>query len=417
MLSRFVRIQLVIFTIASVIGVLVMVFAYMQVPTLLGVGKIAVTLELPASGGLYRFSNVTYRGVQVGKVTDMGVSRHQATATLTLDTSPKIPADLVAEVRSVSAIGEQYVELLPRTDSPPYLQDGSVISMRDTKIPQQVSPMLDEVSTLINSIPKDKLSGLIDESFNAFNESGYDLGSLIDSSSTIAGDLNRVADRSTTLIEDSGPLLDSQAQTTDALRVVGAELGRDHGPGGGQRPAGTDTSAAGTWCCRRGLATAHPDQTDPADIAGEPHHLRPGGADLPPLARTGAGVASAVRGQRSVLGSREQPDGHPAGGLPNFDRGSQPVHGRIPAAVAMAQPGRPDHDRHAGRHLLQTAAGFAGSCAWRAQRALHGCARQARADGAAVLQRQTVRAAGHEAARPRPGADRSELDRARCPAR
>ena len=28
-----------------------------------------VTVELPASGGLYRFSNVTYRGVEVGRVT------------------------------------------------------------------------------------------------------------------------------------------------------------------------------------------------------------------------------------------------------------------------------------------------------------------------------------------------------------
>jgi phospholipid/cholesterol/gamma-HCH transport system substrate-binding protein len=224
MLSRFVRIQLVIFTIASIIGVLVMVFAYMQVPTLLGIGKITVKLELPASGGLYRFSNVTYRGVQVGKVTAMDVSRNNATATLTLNTSPKIPADLQAEVRSVSAVGEQYVELLPRTDSPPYLQDGSVISMRDSKISQQVGPMLDRVSTLINSVPKDKLSGLIDESFNAFNGSGYDLGSLFDSSSTISGDLNRVGDRSATLIEDTGPLLDSQAQTTDALRLWARSL-------------------------------------------------------------------------------------------------------------------------------------------------------------------------------------------------
>jgi phospholipid/cholesterol/gamma-HCH transport system substrate-binding protein len=219
MLSRFVRVQLVIFTIASIVGVLVMVFAYMQVPTLLGIGKITVTMELPASGGLYRFSNVTYRGVEVGKVTAMDVSRTAATATLRLNASPKIPADLVAEVRSVSAVGEQYVELLPRTDSPPYLQDGSVIPMQDTRIPQAVGPMLDEVSTLINSVPKDKLSGLIDESFNAFNGSGYDLGSLFDSSSKIAADLNRVADNSSTLVEDSGPLLDSQAQATDALRL------------------------------------------------------------------------------------------------------------------------------------------------------------------------------------------------------
>ena len=67
-----------------------------------------------------------------GKVTSMDVSRNQATATLKLDTSPKIPADVVAEVRSVSAVGEQYVELLPRTDSPPYLQDGWVITARGT---------------------------------------------------------------------------------------------------------------------------------------------------------------------------------------------------------------------------------------------------------------------------------------------
>jgi phospholipid/cholesterol/gamma-HCH transport system substrate-binding protein len=219
MLPRFVRIQLVIFTIASIVGVLIMLFAYVQAPTLLGIGRITVTLELPASGGLYRFANVTYRGVQIGKVTAMDVSRSQATATLSLETSPKIPADLVAEVRSVSAVGEQYVELLPRTDSPPYLQDGSVISASDTKIPQQVSPMLDQISTLLDTVPKDKLTGLIDESFDAFNESGYDLGSLIDSSSEISADLNGVSDRSATLIEDSRPLLDSQAQTVDALRL------------------------------------------------------------------------------------------------------------------------------------------------------------------------------------------------------
>jgi virulence factor Mce-like protein len=219
MLSRFVRIQLVIFTIASIVGVLVMVFAYMQVPTLLGIGKINVKLQLPTSGGLYRFANVTYRGVQIGKVTEMDVSRAQATATLTLNTAPKIPADLVAEVRSVSAIGEQYVELLPKSDAPPYLQDGSVIPEDATKVPESVSPMLDQLSTLIKTIPRDKLSQLLDESHKAFNDSGYDLGSLIDSSSRISHDLNATADRSAALIEDAAPLLDSQAQSTDALRL------------------------------------------------------------------------------------------------------------------------------------------------------------------------------------------------------
>jgi virulence factor Mce-like protein len=224
MLTRFVRTQLIIFTILSVIGVSVMIVGYLQTPTLLGLGRITVTVELPSSGGLYRFANVTYRGVQIGTVTALNAAREGAKATLELDTSPKIPTDVQADVRSVSAVGEQYVDLRPRTDSGPYLQDGSVISMQNTTVPQQVGPMLDQVSALIGSIPKDRLSALLDESGKAFNGAGFDLGSLIDSSSKLAADANRVSDRSRTLIEDSGPLLDSQAQTADSIRTWGHGL-------------------------------------------------------------------------------------------------------------------------------------------------------------------------------------------------
>jgi virulence factor Mce-like protein len=208
----------------SVIGVTAMVLVYVQVPTLLGIGRITVKVELPNAGGLYRFSNVTLRGVQVGKVTAVDYTRAGAEATLSLNTSPKIPANLQAQVRSVSAVGEQYVDLLPRADSPPYLHNGSVVAAQNTTVPQSVGPMLDQVSALIESIPKDKLSALLDESFKGFNGAGYDFGSLIDSTETIARDANGVADRTRTLIEDIGPLLDSQAQTTDAMRIWARSL-------------------------------------------------------------------------------------------------------------------------------------------------------------------------------------------------
>ncbi|MGD1109204.1 MAG: MlaD family protein, partial [Mycobacterium sp.] len=107
MLTRFVRIQLATFTIVGTLGVIAMVLFYIQAPTLLGIGRMTVTLELPATGGLYQFSNVTYRGVQMGKVTSVGLTPTGAKATLSLSTSPKVPADLTAEVLSVSAVGEQ----------------------------------------------------------------------------------------------------------------------------------------------------------------------------------------------------------------------------------------------------------------------------------------------------------------------
>lgn len=225
MLTRFVRMQLAVFTIASIVGVLVMVFAYIQAPMLLGVGRMTVRLEMPATGGLYRFSNVTYRGAQIGKVTAIELTDHGATAKLSLDTSPKIPAtDLQAKVLSVSAVGEQYVDLLPNTDSGPYLHDGSVIAMSDEDLPQAVGPMLDQVNALLKSIPQNRLSDLLDESYRALNGAGFDLESLSDASAKVAADANRIADRTRALIDDSSPMLDGQAQTVDAIRTWARSL-------------------------------------------------------------------------------------------------------------------------------------------------------------------------------------------------
>ena len=219
MLTRFVRIQLLIFTIIGIVGVIAMALFYVQAPTLLGIGRMTVTLELPATGGLYRFSNVTYRGVQVGKVTAVSLTAKGAKATLSLGTSPKIPANLQAAVQSVSAVGEQYVDLQPRTDSAPYLHNGSVIAMHDTTIPQAVGPMLDQVNALVKSLPKNKIGQLLDESFQAFNGAGYDLESLTEASSRISADSNSIVDRTRALTEDSQPLLNAQAQTTDSIRT------------------------------------------------------------------------------------------------------------------------------------------------------------------------------------------------------
>ena len=177
------------------VGVIAMVLFYIQAPTLLGIGRMTVALELPSTGGLYRFSNVTYRGVQVGKVTAVSLTAKGAKATLSLGMSPKIPANLQAQVLSVSAVGEQYVDLQPRTDSAPYLHNGSVIAMHDTTIPQAVGPMLDQVSALVKSLPKNKIGQLLDESFQAFNGAGYDLGSLTESASRISADSNSIVDR------------------------------------------------------------------------------------------------------------------------------------------------------------------------------------------------------------------------------
>lgn len=220
-LTRFVRIQLAIFTVASMIGITVMALVYVKVPMLLGVGRMTVTVELPQSGGLYKFANVTYRGVQVGKVSSIALEAGPPTrtaVTVSLDRAARIPGNLTAEVHSISAIGEQYIDLVPHTDTGPFLHAGSVIAMAHTTVPQPIGPVLDRTSTLLSSIPKGKLNALLDETFAGLQGADFNLSSLSDSSARFIGDLNHVADRTRTLVDDSAPLLDGQAATAKALR-------------------------------------------------------------------------------------------------------------------------------------------------------------------------------------------------------
>ncbi|WP_431232129.1 MCE family protein [Mycolicibacterium psychrotolerans] len=219
MLTRFIRNQLIIFAIASIVSVTAMVVVYLQVPTLIGIGKMTVKLEMPETGGLYRFSNVTYRGVQLGRVTDVQATEQGAEATLMLDTSPEVPADVQARVLSVSAVGEQYVDLVPRSASGPYLRDGSVIAADNVTVPQAVGPMLDQASELLKSIPKQRLGDLLNNSFEGLNGSTDDLSTLMDSSSRLAATFYGTADRLRALVDDGRPLLDGQLASTDVIRT------------------------------------------------------------------------------------------------------------------------------------------------------------------------------------------------------
>src|SRR5829696_350065 len=78
-LHRRAKIQLAIFAVIAVIAMGFMSLQFMNLPgQMFGVGRYAVTVELPQAAGLYGSGNVTYRGVEVGRVesvrlTDSGV--------------------------------------------------------------------------------------------------------------------------------------------------------------------------------------------------------------------------------------------------------------------------------------------------------------------------------------------------------
>lgn len=218
MLTKFVRVQLIIFSILTVIGLVAMATQYVGAPALVGIGRYNVTVQLPTTGGLYQYSNVTYRGTTVGEVQSVELTPDGVDAKMSIDSDFTIPADVDAEVKSVSAVGEQYVDLIPQSSDGPALSNGDVIPVERSSVPQDVGPMLDQADTLLKSISDTRLRTVVDESFKAFNGAGPDLQKLIDSTRLFVQEANANSGETIQLLDQLGPLLDGQVVSSDAIR-------------------------------------------------------------------------------------------------------------------------------------------------------------------------------------------------------
>ncbi|WP_328408718.1 MlaD family protein [Nocardia sp. NBC_00403] len=218
-LTRFVRIQLSIFAVLTVIGLVVMGGMYVQLPAMFGIGRYDVIVRLDATGGLYQTANVAYRGTNVGVVKEVRLTEDGVEAELSIDSDYKIPSDVDAWIRSVSAIGEQYVDLVP-VEQPKggNLAAGSVIPVDRTKLPQDVGSLLDQTDRLLSSVADTRLRQVIDEAFQAFNGAGPDLQRFIDSAALLVQEAQNSADPTKKLLDQIGPLLDTQIQSDAAIR-------------------------------------------------------------------------------------------------------------------------------------------------------------------------------------------------------
>src|SRR6202020_470038 len=152
-LHRGVKIQLVVLTVIALVALTVMSLHFVKLPALLfGGGRYTGRMELPQSGALYQTGNVTYRGTEVGRVQSVNLTNGGVEAVLSLKSGIHIPRDLKAEVHSQSAVGESYVELLPRNGTSPPLKDGDGIPLPDTSVRPTLIPRLSPATTALQAI-------------------------------------------------------------------------------------------------------------------------------------------------------------------------------------------------------------------------------------------------------------------------
>lgn len=224
-LTPLVRRQLRIFLVLTVACVGLTTVVYARVPQMLGIGVYDVAADFKDASGLYPRAMVTYRGVKVGTVSSLEIEGEGARATLELDDDTDIPADAIAELHSTSAIGEQYVDLVPGT-SGAHLEDGAVIPWQRTREMPQISPVLDKLNGLLKSVPTAKTRRVLDQLDEGLGGSGDDLGGVLDSASELVDAASADLDATRSLISTLQPVLATQQDQMGHTQAYAASLAR-----------------------------------------------------------------------------------------------------------------------------------------------------------------------------------------------
>ncbi|OBK25632.1 mammalian cell entry protein [Mycobacterium asiaticum] len=227
MLDRLTKIQLSIFAVITVITLTVMAIFYLRLPATFGVGTYAVSADFVAGGGLYKNANVTYRGVAVGRVESVQLNPSGVTAEMRLNSGTPIPANVTATVKSVSAIGEQYIDLVPPANAAPgKLRNGAKIDRANTRIGQDVADLLKKAETLVNSLGDTRLREVLHEAFIATNGTGPELARLVESARLLVDEANANYPQVSQLIDQAGPFLQAQIRAGADIKSLSDGLAR-----------------------------------------------------------------------------------------------------------------------------------------------------------------------------------------------
>jgi phospholipid/cholesterol/gamma-HCH transport system substrate-binding protein len=261
MYTRGVRVQLVAFGAIAVVAIGYLVLGYADGERTLGITSYQIKADFDDTSGLYPRALVTYRGVQVGRVKSLDLSADGVGVTLALDSNVRVPVGARAEIHSTSAIGEQYVDLVPGRRGGPVLPPGSTIPRADTREMPQIAPVLDKLNGLLESVPKQQTETLLNDVDTALGSSAGDLQEVLASSTDLVAEATAQVESTKQLLASAQPVLKSQADLGSATRSYISSL------------AGVSDELGGSDAHLRSLLTNGAPALDSVD--GLVNHLSP----------------------------------------------------------------------------------------------------------------------------------------------
>ena len=223
-MSTGVKLRLMAFVVLSAVGIVYIAASYLGlVDKALGRG-VDLHATLPRSSGLFVGSEVTYRGLKVGKVDAMHVTADGVRLDLALEEGTRIPLDSPMYVHNLSAVGEQYLDFEPVDDAGPYAENGDTIEGGPESLPVDEDDLLVQLDELVTSVDKKDLRTVVAELGAMFHDTGRPMQGLIDDGGTFVREARAHERETVGLLNDGLTVLRTQAREGDSIRSLSRDL-------------------------------------------------------------------------------------------------------------------------------------------------------------------------------------------------
>jgi phospholipid/cholesterol/gamma-HCH transport system substrate-binding protein len=223
-ITRGVKTKLMAFLVLSAVGIVYVTASYLGfVDKVLG-RRLDLHVTLPESAGLYVGSEVTDRGVKIGKVSGMRVIPSGVRVDLELAQGTKLPLDAPVYVHNLSAVGEQYLDFEPTSGDGPFAAEGDTIRGSRQSLPVDEGDLLVQLNQLVRSVNRDDLRTVVRELGAMFHDTGHPLQTLIDNGDTFVRTAQANRADTVRLLDNGLRVLRTQQRQGDNIRSFARDL-------------------------------------------------------------------------------------------------------------------------------------------------------------------------------------------------
>jgi phospholipid/cholesterol/gamma-HCH transport system substrate-binding protein len=214
---------------AAIIAVFVCYVASLGIRVAPPKNRTALSLDVADISNIVVDSNVLLRGVQIGKVTRVDTSVASARIEFYIGGEYKIPVDSEVRLENLSALGESYIDLEPRSSGGPFFHDGQRVARGAVKQPPSISELAVSVVRVLNQMNPQQLSDVVGEADAGLPDPVPVLPNLARASLLLRNTTRDFRGRGRDLLDNFQVLLQNASFVGPAIAGAGPPI-RDLGP-------------------------------------------------------------------------------------------------------------------------------------------------------------------------------------------